>query len=185
MPVRTALAMTRRDGAGPRWEVRASLERALELEPASIRALVALAELSAAQGDREAALSLYDEATKANPGDPAPAWAAIELLGAGTDGTEIDRRLQALLAAHGYHSGAAMLRARRMLEAGGPLEQAQALVHRALLFQGGPEARALLGNIELERGDTAAAAAHLRAALDMGAFPGDAEARTTLERLDL
>lgn len=132
---------------------REALQRALELEPERASALAELAALTAEQGDRAAAIALYDRAARADPEPAAYPWAAIQLLTLPEDAAELDRRLEALLARHGTHAAAANLLAQRLL-ARDP-ERALALAHRAVRFRGGPDAVETLGRIERERGEAA------------------------------
>jgi tetratricopeptide (TPR) repeat protein len=152
----------------PATQTREALERALELEPERFLALVALAELAADGGAADEALALYDRAAAANPNDPGAAWAAIELLVSSARDTEVEGRLEALLDVHGYHAGAASLLARRLVERGENLELANAMARRAVRFQGGSEALATLGWVQLERGEAQGAVATLRRALEEG-----------------
>jgi tetratricopeptide (TPR) repeat protein len=153
-------------GAGDPAAAHEALERALELEPERAPALAELAALTAEQGDRDAALALYDRAATADPEDAAYPWAAIELLDAGAaDATERERRLEALLARHGTHAGAANLLAQRLLER--DPERALALARRSVRFGGGPAAFETLGRIELARGDAASAVETLGVSLEL------------------
>lgn len=157
-------------------EVRAALSRAIELDPERVSALSALARLTAEAGQLETAIALYDRATAAAgaglatavPAEPEAAWAAIELLVANELDDDIDRRALALLKMHPYHADAALLLARRMAQRGDDLNRARSFAQRALLFGGGPKARATLGWIQLELGETQAAIDHLRASLEQG-----------------
>jgi tetratricopeptide (TPR) repeat protein len=145
---------------------REALERALALEPERASALAELAALTAEQGDRNAAIALYDRADRADPEEPAYAWAAIQLVAASDDdGTELDRRLEALLSRHGTHAAAANLLAQRLL--GRDPERAFALARRAVRFRGGPDALDTLGRLQLERGDAERAAKTLGFSLEL------------------
>ena len=92
----------------------------------------------------------------------------IELLVSSARDTEVEGRLEALLDVHGYHAGAASLLARRLVERGENLELANAMARRAVRFQGGSEALATLGWVQLERGAAQGAVATLRRALEEG-----------------
>ena len=131
-------------------EVRAAFARAQELEPERVSALVALAALAARAGDLDEALALYDRAAALAPDDPAPAWAAIELLMQSTRDANVEQRAERLLDAHGYHAGAAELLARRLVARDADLDRALELAQRAVRFGGGPEAIATLEQIERE-----------------------------------
>jgi tetratricopeptide (TPR) repeat protein len=142
--------------AGDPGSAREALERALQLEPQRASALAELAALMAERGDRETAIALYDRADRADPERAAYAWAAIQLVAASDDGSEVERRLEAMLGRHGMHAGAANLLAQRLI-ARDP-ERALALARRAVRFRGGPDALYTLGRIQLERGDAERAA---------------------------
>jgi tetratricopeptide (TPR) repeat protein len=152
-------------GAGEPDMARAAFERALELEPERAPALAQLAALAAEQGDREAAIALYDRAALADPEDASYAWGAIELLSASDDGAELERRLEALLAHHATHAAAAEFLARRLLER--DPERAFALARRAVRLRGGPDALDTLGRIQLARGDAKSAARSLGASVQL------------------
>jgi tetratricopeptide (TPR) repeat protein len=130
---------------------RAALERALELEPERASALAELAALTAAQGDRASAIALYDRAARSDPKSAAYPWAAILLVSSSEDSAELEPRLEALLARHGTHAAAARLLAERLITR--DPDRALELAHRAVRFRGGPDALAILGRIELERGN--------------------------------
>jgi predicted Zn-dependent protease len=151
--------------AGDPGGAREALERALELEPERAGALAELAALAAAQGDREGAIALYDRADRADPERPEHAWNAIQLVAASEQDAELERRLEALLARHGTHAGAANLLAQR-LEARDP-GRAFALARRAVRFRGGPDALDTLGRIQLARGDAESAAATLARSVEL------------------
>jgi tetratricopeptide (TPR) repeat protein len=144
---------------------RQALERALALEPKRASALGELAALAAADGDRDAAIALYDRADRADPKEPAYAWAAIQLVAADDDETEVERRLEALLVQHGTHAAAANLLARRLIER--DPERAFELARRAVRFRGGPDALDTLGRMQLERGDAERAARSLGRSLEL------------------
>ncbi len=133
---------------GDREGSRAALESALEIEPSRTSVLVELAALSAAQGDRAAAIALYDRATRAEPDSAEPAWAAIQLVAQDGDAAELERRLEALLAAQPSHAGAAKLLAQQLQ--GRDPERARDLARRAARFRGGPEARDALTRSEAQ-----------------------------------
>jgi tetratricopeptide (TPR) repeat protein len=144
---------------------RQALERALALEPKRASALGELAALTAADGDRGAAIALYDRADRADPNEPAYAWAAIQLVAVGDDEKEVERRLEALLVQHGTHAAAANLLARRLIER--DPERAFELARRAVRFRGGPDALDTLGRMQLERGDAERAARSLGRSLEL------------------
>jgi tetratricopeptide (TPR) repeat protein len=141
-------------GAGKPGAARESLQRALELDPERATALAELAALTASDGDREAALALYDRAALADPAQVAHPWAAIQLVASGDD-AELERRLEALLARHGTHAAAANLLARQLLTRNS--RRALELAHRSVRFGGGPDALETLGRAELAHDDAASA----------------------------
>jgi tetratricopeptide (TPR) repeat protein len=151
--------------AGDPAGAREALARSLELEPERAGALVELAALSAEQGDRDTAIALYDRAARAKPDEADAAWAAIQLLAASGDGTEIEPRLEALLARHGTHAAAANLLAQRLAER--DPERAFAMARRAVRFRGGPDALATLGRMQLERGEAERAASTLGRSVEL------------------
>jgi predicted Zn-dependent protease len=151
--------------AGDPGGAREALERALELEPERTGALAELAALAAGQGDREGAIALYDRVARADPEEPSHAWNAIQLAAASDEGAELERRLEALLARHGTHAGAANLLAQR-LAARDP-GRAFALAQRAVRFRGGPDALDTLGRLQLARGDAERAAATLTRSVEL------------------
>jgi tetratricopeptide (TPR) repeat protein len=152
-------------GAGNPGAAREALQRSLELEPERATALAELAALTAEQGDREAALALYDRAALADPSQAAYPWAAIRLLATGHDTAELERRLEALMARHGTHAAAANLLAQRLLTRDS--ERALELARRSVRFGGGPDALDTLGRIELEQGDAASAVETLGLSLEL------------------
>jgi tetratricopeptide (TPR) repeat protein len=152
-------------GTGDAAAAREALARALEIEPERASALAELAALTAEQGDREAALALYDRAARANPEEVAYPWAAIRLLDGDGDAADLERRLDALLSRHGTHAGAANLLAQRLIER--DPERALALARRSVRFGGGPDAFETLGRVELARGDAAGAIETLGVSLEL------------------
>jgi tetratricopeptide (TPR) repeat protein len=140
-----------------------TLERAVALEPNRASAIGGLAELAAGSGERAAAITLYDRATRADPADSRYAWEAIQLVAASGDDAEVERRLEALLVGDPTHTEALGLRSRQ-LRTRDP-ERAFSLARRAARLQGGPDALDWLGQIQLERGDPERAAEVLRLSL--------------------
>jgi tetratricopeptide (TPR) repeat protein len=150
-------------GVGEPDAAQGAFQRALELEPERAPALAQLAALAAEQGDRDAAIALYDRAALADPEDASYVWDAIELLSATDDGAELERRLEALLVRHPTHAAAAERLARRLHER--DPERAFALARRAVRLRGGPDALDTLGRIQLARGDAESAARNLSASV--------------------
>jgi tetratricopeptide (TPR) repeat protein len=161
-------------------EAREALSRAQELDPGRASVLVALAELAASVGDAREAVALYDRAAALAPDDPAPAWAAIELLIGSASEEGVEQRVRRLLGAHGYHAQAANLLARRLLARDADLERARELAQRAVRFGGGSEALETLGRIELERGNAERAVELLKRSLETRS--GDPSLRYALGR---
>jgi tetratricopeptide (TPR) repeat protein len=154
----------------PAVEVTQALERAIEIAPGRASALTALADQARESNRVEDALALYDRAIAAAPSNPAPAWAAIELLvsreeKSNTLDARVDQRLERLLASHGHHAGAAELMARRLVSKGESLERARALAQRSVFLGGGATALATLGWVDLERGKPETAIRFLRRSL--------------------
>jgi tetratricopeptide (TPR) repeat protein len=152
----------------PSDEIERALARAIEIEPRRASSLVALADRMAASGRSEEALALYDRASDAAPGDPDPAWSAIELLASRGDAVYEDR-LEWLFAGHPYHAGAAALLAERIVARDGNLDRALSLAQASVSFGGGAAALSTLGWVVLERGNTQAAIRHLRRSLEVDA----------------
>lgn len=151
--------------AGDRDTAGIEFERALALEAERASALTELAALSAAGGNPQAAIALYDRADAADPEDPEHAWNAIQLITVSGNDAETERRLEALLSRHGYHAAAANLLAQRLLTR--DPERAHDLASRSVRFQGGPNALDTLGRIELQRGDPRLAAQTLTRSIEL------------------
>jgi len=142
-----------RAAGGPQAEVRRSFERALEIEPENVSALIGLAELTAESGSRDAAIALYDQSTAADPDDSGAAHAAVALLRAGGRNAEVRRRLESLLESHPRDAQAANDLAKLLAADGTDLDRALAFAKRADYFAGVPEAPETLGSIYLQRGE--------------------------------
>ena len=95
-------------------EVRAVLERAVELDEDLATALIALGRLDQAKGSVDAAVARFDQATLGTPGDPEAQWAAVTALIAAGRETEADARLEKLVGRHVEHAEAVKLMARRL-----------------------------------------------------------------------
>jgi tetratricopeptide (TPR) repeat protein len=151
----------------PPARVREAFERAVALDPEHAPALAGLAEISAEAGEREAALALYDRAAAADPADPGPAHAAIQLLAPSREPDEAQRRLEEILRQHPLHAGAANDLARILAARGRDLDRALELARRAVRFQGSHEALETLGWIHLLRGEPERAVEALTRALTL------------------
>ena len=141
-------------------EARTSLERALELDPENVAALVGVARIEMQAGELDRARSLYDRAAKADASRTEAAYEIAALL-ARTPGREGEarKRLEALLAQHPLELRAATALALLKLE--DDPEAALALATRAVRFGGtfasADAAGALeaLGRVQLARGAVA------------------------------
>ena len=169
--------------AGLRQPERAAWERVLQLAPESPAGLTGLARLEAEAGNRSAALEHYDRAFAADPSDPGPAWAAVELLNGSGPEREIDLRLERLLFEHPRYVPAARARAERLLAEDRDLERAHELARRATRFGGGAEVLELRGLIELAQQRNALAERSLQLSLQLR--PESASTRYHLARAQL
>ena len=157
-----------RAAGGPGEEVRKSLERAIELDPEQTGALVVLAELSAEAGDNDAAIALYDRATRAAAEDPRAAREAIALLQSLGRTEEALLRLAILLESHPHDARAANDLAQILAARGEDLDRALAHAKRAdYFFFSVPEAPETLGWIHLLRGEPEPAIEALTRALEL------------------
>jgi tetratricopeptide (TPR) repeat protein len=150
-----------------REAVRASFERAIELDPDDARALAGLGRIAAENGELEDAVALYDRAAVADPDDADIPYAVIELLAARGRSEEVGPRLEAMLKSHPYHGRAADRLARHLVVRGESLDRALKLARRALRFQAGSEALDTLGWVRLERGDFEASIKAFERALEL------------------
>jgi tetratricopeptide (TPR) repeat protein len=144
---------------------REALERALALEPERASALAKLASLAAERDERNAAIALYDRASRADPDASEYAWQAIQLSVSAGDAAEVGRRLDALLIRDPFHAGAAALRARQLIES--DLERARMLARSAVRLRGGPDALETLGRIYLVSGAAEQAAKALGRSVEL------------------
>lgn len=140
-------------GADPQ-RVREAYQRALELDGEEPRALRGLADLLAAQGESDAALSLYERALAADHADSefaaATQRAAAKLLIAAGRRAEAEERLSALLREYPYDAEAALALAELYAARDADRRQTRALARRAVRFGGGPPAQALLAKLRSE-----------------------------------
>lgn len=111
--------------SAPAAEIRAAAERALELNPNLIEALLVLGRQEAAAGEVDRALALFDRAAAANETDPSGEWAAVGALVAAGREAEVDARLETLVAYHIEHRAAVELLAQRLAKSGGADERAK------------------------------------------------------------
>jgi predicted Zn-dependent protease len=113
------------DSGAPSAEIRAALERALELDANLAPALTRLGRLDAAEGRIEAAVALFDRAAAADRENSTPEWAAIEVLKDSGKPSDIDARLEKLVGRRIEHADAVDLLARRLAERGKDPERAK------------------------------------------------------------
>jgi tetratricopeptide (TPR) repeat protein len=151
-------ALVQEHRGAPLEQVRASYQRAVDLDPKNAPALESLGRLAAEAGDAEAALAFYDRAAAANPHDPSPLRRAAALHAGAGRSREAEERWEALLREHPYDADAAMQLVRLRLARGAETERTLELARRATRFRGGPEARSLLARVRQEHGEGAEAA---------------------------
>ena len=113
------------DSGAPSAEIRAALDRALELDTNIATALTRLGRLDVAEGRIEAAVALFDRAAAADREDSTPEWAAIEVLKVSGKSSDIDARLEKLVGRRIEHADAVDLLARRLAERGKDPERAK------------------------------------------------------------
>ena len=138
--------------------IKASYERALELEPDRVTSLVRLADFLVGEGksdSNDAAIALYDRVLELELDHSEAAWKAVELLSGSEDDTGIEARLMALLVQNPIHVQALSLRAERLMERGEDLGLAETLSERALRFGGGLDAAILRARVALAQGEGA------------------------------
>jgi predicted Zn-dependent protease len=162
--------------AGKPADARTAFARAIELDPMSADALVALARLKSQDGDAPGALALYDAATRAAPDQPLPRYEAAALLIArepqADSRAEAEKRLRELLADHPIYGKAATALARLAIERGETGDAVVALAERGARFQADPAALETLGQLYLRRGENDPAVQALRWAVELGATEG-------------
>jgi len=151
----------------PPQEIRASLERALELEPDWLPALLALGRLDAREANLDAALAHFDRGAAVDEIDSEAEWAAVQALLAAGREESLDARLEEILTNHGEHAGACELAARRIVTKEGDLARARSLTERSVRLRGGATALATLGGVYRRLGETEDAIRMLRRSLDL------------------
>jgi len=102
----------------PPEKAREAFDRAFELDPKHVEALIGLAELSVQAGDVDAALALYDRATDLDSKDPAAALAAASLVVSAGRTADAQERFEAVLANSPRETDAAIALARIFAERG-------------------------------------------------------------------
>ncbi len=148
-------------------EARGRFEKSIELDAKNGRARAGLAGLSARAGDAPRAIELLDEATKANPADTAPAYAAAQLEFQAGDLTAARQRLEAIVQRDPGHAGARNDLAWLLAQQPDPdLERALVLAEEAHRIDAGPEIADTLGWVYLQRGETERATKLFESALE-------------------
>lgn len=125
--------LARRHGVGSE-QSSAALLRAVEFDPRNSVALIGLGHDRAVAGEPDDALSYFDRAIEANPDDPAPLRAAIDLLYAESRAGESETRLEKLLELEPYDAAAALRLAEILVERNPETKRAIALGKLALRF---------------------------------------------------
>jgi tetratricopeptide (TPR) repeat protein len=138
--------------------VQAAYLLALSHEPDHAQALTALGGIEERAGHVEAALDYYDRATRARFQDPDPARRAALLAARTGLLRDAEQRWEALLREHPWDAGGARALARLRLNRGDTSDRSLELARRAVMFQGGPEARDLLVEMHRARGEPERAA---------------------------
>lgn len=164
-------ALVLETAGAPAAEIRATLERALELDPDAWRALEALARLTHGDGDLEAAIPLYARAAERAPDRASPRQAlAMALRDAGRL-DEAEAVWEEQLRELPWNAEAAMALAQLRLARGQHDERTVELAERAVLFRGGTPARELLLAVHRARGESARADALEQAFADGRPLP--------------
>jgi len=140
-----------------------AFEKAVEKDEKDWLALSGLARARAAAGDHDAAIALYDRATKAHPESPAAAAAAAKLAAQRGDAADAEKRWAALLVEHPWNAEAAQALTEIRLARKQSDARTVDLAERAVMFGGGPPAYALLVRVHEARGETERAQAIARA----------------------
>jgi tetratricopeptide (TPR) repeat protein len=144
---------------------RSAYQRAIELDPDQVRALIGLAELTAAAGDTPAAIGYYDRATEADEDDARAGNAAAALMVERGSIDEAERRLLAVLKRHPRDVEAATALAGLLAAQGDDLDRALHYARRADYFRSMPEAAEVLGRVLVLRGEPSEAVEPLRRAV--------------------
>ncbi|MEE3326980.1 MAG: tetratricopeptide repeat protein [Myxococcota bacterium] len=151
--------------SGAQAEAREAFEQALIVSPNKASALAKLAALSAAEGNPEAALALYDQATEADPLSADYPWQATRLVMASGKTAEARKRLESLTRLHGEHPEASRQLALILMEE--DPDRSLALARQAVRFRGGPTALTTLGQIQLGKGQPERAQKTLNRSLEL------------------
>jgi len=167
-------------GRGETDAARKAFEKARELDEGLVQALAGLASLAAGAGEIERAVQLFDEAAAAAPEDPAPAYAAAQLvLGAGREDAA-EQRLRAVVRKHPGAAGARNDLAWLLAASERDLELALELARDAARMDPQPPVLDTLGYVHLKRGEVGPAVAAFRRSLE-----GDPDAPSVHYRLGL
>jgi tetratricopeptide (TPR) repeat protein len=150
-----------RDGEG-----QTSFKKALEIDPNYGRAKSGLAALAAKSGDAAGALVLFDEAAKATPSDPEPAYAAAQLVLASGDTAAAIQRLEEIIAHNPGHAGSRNDVAWLLAQPPNPdLDRALTLAQQAHRIDDSPEIVDTLAWVQLQRGQVDEAVELLQVAI--------------------
>ncbi len=134
-------------------EAQASFQKALEIDPNYGRAKAGLGGLAAKAGDVPRALVLFEEASKASPGDTAPAYAAAQLTLSSGDVAGARARLEEIVKRDAGHAGARNDLAWLMSQPPNPdLDRALAFAEEAHQIDGSPEITDTLAWVHMQRG---------------------------------
>ncbi len=143
--------------AAPEAEVRAAYTRALELDPKSAGSLAGLARQSLGRDPRQA-LTLFEQASAADPRGTEAKRGAARALAASGQPQAAEARLAALLEEEPWNADAAGELAEHQLANGAPTERTLELAQRAVRFGGGAEALELLSRVHERRNEPERAA---------------------------
>jgi predicted Zn-dependent protease len=143
---------------------RGAFERGLALDSQHTPSMIGLARILAESGDIADAVELLDRAYTLDAGSAEAGYLAAALLRDQGMQKEAEERFSELVAAHPFDTRSAVELARIRFSSSGPSDMTLAAAQRAALFQT-PDALALLGEIQLQRGDADAAVDTLRRAV--------------------
>ncbi|BAM04394.1 tetratricopeptide repeat protein [Phycisphaera mikurensis] len=150
---------------GRREEATAALRERLDQNPGDVRARVRLAELRAADGERDDAERLIEAGRRLDPDNPVWDRFARQLAASSPDAATATAALEAMLAESGDPAVLARL-ARRHLDGGDDASALAALDGSPALVQESPELQAIRGRALAAGGDTEGARNVLRLAAE-------------------
>jgi tetratricopeptide (TPR) repeat protein len=139
--------------------------KARELDPGLGQTLAGRAALAAMLGERERAVQLFDDAARANPEDPAAAYAAAQLVLAAGQEAEAEQRLGEIVSRHPGAAGARNDLAWLLADSQRELDRALELAQEAARLDPQPAVVDTLGYVHLKRGEGAQAAEAFRRSL--------------------